>query len=345
MSNFLARALFDSNTLYYYHPFWFFGDKMRLFSIFLSVFLVPIFLFGGYSHVGNKWSPEQYVPLFPVQEHFDRGYQAFNKNLWDEALAHFMVIAYHYDETPFYPDAIYYSGICYFFKKELDVCNKQFNRYLDLPGKLKHFEKVFEFKLEVANRYAKGSKKHIFGFEKLPKWSSAKKDALELYDEIIAALPGKEVSAQALYQKADLLRSKRHFQEAIESLQTLSRRFPKHTLAAEAFLRVSEIYLEESRIESQNPDLIALAQVNLQRFLKSFPLDDRIDQARKNIIAMQEVYALSLYDTGRFYERKKKPNASLIYYADTIRKYPGTQAAAKSQERLAKLSIDPHRAV
>jgi len=287
--------------------------------------------------VSGKWSPDKYVPICSVQEHYDLGCQEFYKNNWDDALINFMVITYHYQESPFYHDAIFYSGICYYFQSEYDLANKQFDRYLSVGGKLKHFEKVFEFKLEIANYYAKGKKKHIFGWERLPKWAPAKGDALSLFDEIIAALPGKEIAAQALYNKPSLLKIKKEYRESIEALQVLSRRFPKHSLAAESYLRISEIYLDQGRLESQNPDLIALAQVNIQRFVKSFPSDDRIDQAKMNLLAMQEVYAQSLYDTGRFYERKKKHSASSIYYEDTIRKYPGTKAAAKSEERLARL--------
>lgn len=312
---------------------------MRLFPLFLSLALIPIFLFGGYSHVSGKWSPEQYAPTQSMQEHYDQGYQQLYAQEWDEALTHFMVVVYHYPESPFYSDALFYTGVCYYFKSELDLANKQFNKYLALGGKLKHFEKVFEFKLQIAGFYAQGKKKHMFGIAKLPKWAPAKSDAVELYDEIIAALPAQDLAATALYKKADLLSTRKEYRESIEALQTLARRFPKHTLAAESYLRISEIYLEQSRRESQNPDLIALAQVNIQRFGKSFPSDERVLQAHDTLIAMQEVYAQSLYDTGRFYERKKKPHASAIYYHDAILRYPETQAAAKCGERLAKLVL------
>ncbi len=312
---------------------------MRLFPYFLSIALVPILLFGGYSRVSGKWSPDTFTPTQSMQEHYDQGSQEFAENHWDEALIHFMVIAYHYPESPFYSDALFYSAVCYYQKKECDLANKQFNKYLALGGKLKHFEKVFEYKLAIANQFAEGKKKHLFGVEKLPKWASAKSDAVEVYDEIIAALPAHELAAIALYQKADLERNKKEYKESIESLQTLARRFPKHTLAAESYLRISEIYLEESRRESQNPDLLALAHVNIQKFGRTFPSDERVEQAHRTLVAMQEVYANSLYETGRFYERKKKPHASLIYYQDAILRYPETLAAARCRDRLGKISI------
>ena len=312
---------------------------MRLFPLFLSLALVPILMFGGYSHVSGKWSPERFVPTMSMQEHYDQGDQQLHANQWGDALTHFMIVLYHFPESPFASDALFYTGVCYFQLGEIDLSNKQFNKYLALGGKLKHFEKVFEYKLEIAGAYAEGKKKHMFGMHKLPKWAPAKSDAVALFDEIIAALPAQDLAAVALYRKAELLRVRREYRESIESLQTLARRFPKHTLSAESYLRISEIYLEQSRRESQNPDLIALAQVNIQRFGKSFPSDERVAQAHQTLVAMQEVYAQSLFDTGRFYERKKKPHASAIYYQDAIHRYPETKAAAKSGERLTKLVL------
>ncbi len=310
---------------------------MRLLSLFFCALLFPVTLFGAYTYTNGNWSPEKFAPKHSVQEHYDLGLQEFQKKNWDNALINFMVINYHYQKSPFYQDALFYAACSIYFEGDLEVSNKYFDRYLESGGKLKHFEKVFEYKLQIANHYAHGSKRHLFGLEKFPRWAPAKKDSIALYDEIIAALPGKEIAAQALYNKADLSRARRQYREAIDALQLLTRRFPRHSLSADSFVTISEIYVEQSRVESQNPDLIALAQVNLQRFYKSFPSDMRVDTAKSNLIMMQEVYAQSLYDTGRFYERKKKPDASTIYYVDTIRRYPGTQAAAKSQERLAKL--------
>jgi len=191
--------------------------------------------------------------------------------------------------------------------------------------------------LHIANAYQSGKKKHLFGASSMPRWISGKGDSIDLLDEIIATLPGKDIAAEALFSKAKILRKRRQYRESIECLQTLARRFPKHTLAAESYIVISDIYYEQSRVESQNPDLISLANVNIVRFGKSFPGDERVEEANHNLIQMQQVYARSLYDTGRFYERKKKPHASAIYYRDAMQKYPGTEAAQKSEERLNKI--------
>lgn len=307
---------------------------------FLLCFLLQFSLFGGYSLVGGKWSPEPFVPTLSVQDHYDKGLQALNRDNYEEAFSNFLIICYHFQESPFYPDALFYSGLCYFSKGELDLANKQFNEYLSLTGKLKHFERVFDLKFEIAESYRHGKKKHLFGNIRFPKWVPARGDSLSLYEEIIATLPGQDIAAKALFSKSKLLCKRRGYKEAIDSLKVLQRLYPKHELAAESYVKISKIFIKQSILESQNPDLIALAQLNLSRYCKAFPTDERLEIVEKNILSMKEIYATSLYETGRFYERKKKPAACVIYYQDALARYPETAAAEKSIKRLKSLGVD-----
>lgn len=292
---------------------------------------------GALVQVEGKWSDSKYAPTLTLAEHYDLGCKLLLENNWEEALRNFLIITTHFPSSPYYADSVFNSGVCYYHQAAFDLANRQFSKYLNLGGNLKHFEKVFEFKYYIAEYYSKGSKKHMFGIKQLPRVVPAKGDALVLYDEVIASLPNKEITVKSLYGKGNLLRAKKQYKESIEAFQTLTRRFPKHSLAADSFLVISEIYLEQSRIESQNPDLLALAQINLNRFQKGFPGDERIAQGETNLTKMKEAFAGSLYDTGRFYEKKKKPLASRIYYNEAIKRYPETAAAVKSRHRLAIL--------
>lgn len=293
----------------------------------------------GWVRVGENWSTQRCAPTLSVGEHYDNATTLLQEKKWSDALEHYQVIIYHFQQSPFYADSVYHVAVCYFFLGHFDLADKHFGFYLNTGGTLKHFEKVFEFKYHIAEYYREGRKKHLFGREGLPRVISGKGSAFELYNEVIASLPSREIAAKALASKADLLRSKKDFKSSIETLNVLIRRFPKHHLSAEAYITIGEIYLQQVKREAQNPDLIALAQVNMQRFHKSFPGDERSQHLEAQIFGMQEVHAASLFETGRFYERLKHPRASAIYYNDTIVRFPETESAKKSQERLKKLSI------
>lgn len=290
------------------------------------------------SYTEKEWSPDRFLPTLSVQEHYDIAHQSLNDNKWEAALYHFTVVVHHFQDSPFYADSLFYSALCHFSLEDFQMANRHFDRYLNSGGKLKHFEKTFEFKYQIAEFFREGKKKHLFGLEKMPQIISAKGDAIKIYDEIIAAIPGMELSARALFSKGELLRKKKRYEEGIEALTLIIRRFPKHSLAVDSYILISHIYLDQIRLEAQNPDLIALAQLNLQRFQKNFPSEEQIDSIVANLHQMKEVHSNSLYETGKFYERKKKPASSVIYYQDTMQKYPDTEAASKSKERISSLT-------
>jgi hypothetical protein len=52
---------------------------------------------------------------------------------------------------------------------------------------------------------------------------------------------------------------------------------------------------------------------------------------------MKEIFATALYETGQFYERKKEPKASVLYYHNAITQFPDTKVAQSCKERLAEL--------
>lgn len=309
--------------------------KVQTFFLsFFTFFLASHLAFGGIARVQGKWSDERYVPQLSVHEHYDEGCKALFEEKYDIGLYHFLVIVYHFYDTPFYADALFYSGECYFHSKEYDLADKQFSLYLGLASQTRHFEKVFEYKYFIAEAYRKGALRHLLGMSKLPKLNPSKEVALELYEEIIAALPGHEISANALYGKSKLLNKQKKYPESIESLKTLTRRFPRHPLGAKGFVMISKIYLNQSLLQSQNPDYIALAELNLEKMQQQFPGDPKIELLQNNIFCMKEIYAKSLFETGRFYERKRKPHAAAIYYTDAINHYPNTHVIEECKKRL-----------
>jgi outer membrane protein assembly factor BamD (BamD/ComL family) len=100
---------------------------------------------------------------------------------------------------------------------------------------------------------------------------------------------------------------------------------------------LAHLFLEQHRAQPQNPDLLALANINRKKFSEAFPNDSRIEKLEDALVQMKEVYAEELYSTGQLYERKKEPTASVLYYSNTILQYPNTDAARLSKERLKEL--------
>src|SRR5262249_4441591 len=160
---------------------------------------------------------------------------------------------------------------------------------------------------------------------------------VEIYDEVIAAMPSGDMAAHAMYAKGWLLWTLKDYRGSTDSFQLLIKRFPKHQLAPECYVMITHIYLDQAYYEFQNPDLLAFAQMTAKKFRQEFPRDERLEKADDNVMHIKELYAFGLYETGRFYERTCNPSASVIYYQNTISQFPDTYIAQQCRERLAIL--------
>jgi outer membrane protein assembly factor BamD (BamD/ComL family) len=127
------------------------------------------------------------------------------------------------------------------------------------------------------------------------------------------------------------------YKVSVETYQTLIRRFPKHPLACESYIGVGKVYLTQCKNEYPDPDFLDLSEINLRKFRQDFPNEPRVSIADSMLMEMKELYAKNLYETAQFYERTKKPNASMIYYSKILSKYPQTKIAQLSQKRLEVL--------
>ncbi|HEY5236643.1 MAG TPA: outer membrane protein assembly factor BamD, partial [Rhabdochlamydiaceae bacterium] len=240
----------------------------------------------------------------------------------------------NFPDSPFYQEAFYFLGLGFFHKEDYDISNQYLTTYLKRQTALQHFREAIELKFQIADRYGNGYKKHIGGIVLMPRWMPAKDEAIEIYDEVINALPNDDLAAKALFGKAKVVLGEEEYTSSIEVLQTLIRRFPKHALAPDAYVEIAKVYLLESKERYPDADFLDLAILNLKKFRQDFPSDERLEVAENVLADMQEVYARSFYEIAKFYERTKKPHASILYYAKIVKAFPNTKTAELSKKRL-----------
>lgn len=274
------------------------------------------------------------VSTLPVQDHFCLGIDAIEREDWMEASRQFGIVSKNFPTTPYGQEAFYYLGVVEYNLGEYDFANEAFSQYLKVHNNPQFFQKTIEYKYAIAERFKEGARRHLLGTKRLPKWASSTSLALKIYDEVIAAMPCHEMAVQALYSKACFLWEMKEYRESVEAFQTIIRRFPKHEMAPECYVLISEIYCDQSLVEFQNPDILAFAQINFKKFLRDFPKDERVAKVEQDVLAIKEIYAKGLYKTAQFYERKNKPDASIIYYQSAIDQFPETEIARRCKRRL-----------
>ncbi len=311
---------------------------MKLFFIFLLSFCVfgsPIQ--AAYVLKNGSLINSKEVATLSAQEHYSLALEAYRNNQWEDLIHQSTIVIQNFEDSPFYHEAIFYLGAGYFHTKDYDLANKNLSDYLKKQTSLQHFREALELKFQIAENFKDGAKKHLLGLKAMPKWIPAQEEAKRLYEEVISALPNDDLAVRSLYGKGILLIEEEEFESAIDTYQVLIRKFPKHSITPDAYVQIEKIYLTQCQVKFKDSDFLDLAEINLKKFQEDFPNDDRVFVAKKMFSDMQELYAKNFYDIGQFFERTKKPQAAVIYYAKIIKNYPNTKAAETSKKRLVVL--------
>jgi TolA-binding protein len=288
----------------------------------------------------GKFHDAKTVATMSVQKHYELGLQAFQNSQWTVAKLQFQTVVLNFPKSSYANEAYFYLGVTEFNLDELDFSNQAFSEYLQLKNNPKHFQEAIEYKFQIAEKFADGSKRRFLGNKHLPKWASGRSLAIKIYDEVVAALPSNDLAARALYSKGSLYWQLKDYRSAIDHYQLVIRRFSKHELAPESFVAISKIYIDQSEHELQNPDLLTFAEINLRKFKQEFPREERLAEVEQDLLNLKEIYAQGLFNTARFYERTDKPRASIIYYQNVIKQFPDSNAAKESKERLSRFKLN-----
>ncbi len=303
----------------------------RIITLFLTA---SIFCFSDYTLKDGKLVERKQVATKSAPEHHSTLLDFYQSKDWAKLEKEATVVIKNFSPSPFARDAVYFLGVAYFHQEDYEMSNYQLTDYLTSQSTPKYFEEAIQYKFEIAEKFRQGARAHIMGFKSMPKWIPAHSQAISIYDEVISALPHHDLAAHSLYGKALVHGKNEDWRSSIESYQTLIRRFPKHPLAIESFIGIGDVYLQQSESEFPDPDLLDLAELNLRKFRSAFPREEKVAVAETTYSKMRDEYALSLFETARFYERTKKLGAAKIYYSKIMSNYPTSYVSVKSQERL-----------
>ena len=304
-------------------------------KILLTVLLVlgSATLQAGYTVRNGKIIQSQLAPTMPLQDHYQQGLEAINSENWPEAAKQLRIVTYHAPDSSKMADAHFFLGVAECSLDEFDAANDALSAYLKSTNPT-YFKEAIEHKFYIADQLAAGKKHRLYGVRRLPKWAGGHEMAAKIYDEVIASLPSHDLAARAFYSKGLLLWKLKDYNASVETFHMLIKRFPKHELTPDSYAAISNVYVDQSGYEFQNPDILEFAKINLNRFQYAFPREERIAELEKDLLKIKETYANGLYETGQFYERIYEPRAAIIYYRKTIQQFPETQMAQRAQHRL-----------
>jgi len=295
-------------------------------------------LHGAYLFKNGRFLNKRYAATLSVEEHYKKGLEALQQKKWNDAEDQLRTVMTSFEASSLAREARYYLAVVFYEKNELDLANEEFSSYLHESNSPSHFEDVYRYKLSIAKKLASGHRRRIFGSQSMPKIMSGRSLALDVFDQVASGLPNHELAATALLGKGELLRLDEEFDAAIDTYQTVLRRFKGTAFALQAFQGMSACYIDQTARQPQNLDALVLAEINLKECAKEFPQAKEIAQLEAELLKMREQYVTALYETGLLYERMEKPRASVLYYHLALTKLPSSSVATLCQQRLKELS-------
>ena len=240
-------------------------------------------------------------------------------------------------KEPYEGDVHFYVGASSFEMNELELANEHLSLFLEKWATTKFFKKAVELKYKIARKYQSGFKKHVMGYQSLPKLESGYEDALLLYDEVIGLLPRDELAAKSMFYKAQLKIDDAKFNDSVQIFETLIQHFPQHELASKSYLMIANVRMMQCSKKSLGQNYLDLSQKNLREFEHHFKNDKRVDEARAIFIKMQNLFAQDLYNSAKYFEKKKNFRGALLFYQSILQKFPDSSYAAEINHRIDEL--------
>ena len=303
---------------------------------FLGLFLILMSI--SSTLLSNPLDPER-MSYISVHDHYSAMMKHYKNKDWKRLGYRSLDLIADFPESAFIKEAYYYLGLAYFEQQDYELSNINFSAYLKEDLTPKFFDQVIRYKFEIACKFQEGSRRHLMSSRKMPKWLKAYDIAVEIFDEVITTLPRDDLAAQSLFRKGNLLLEMKEYKTSVEAYQTLIRRFPKHELAPQCYLGISNVYLWQCKDEFPDEDRLALAEINLRKFISQFPRSPLVEQIKVKIFTIKELLAKNLFDIGEFYKRVKKAKAAAIYYETIIKRFPETSFSERSRKRLLTMDI------
>lgn len=150
--------------------------------------------------------------------------------------------------------------------------------------------------------------------------------------------PYSKFAAEAQLRIADVYFLQESFTEAALGYETFRDLYPKHPKTAYATFRIAKSYFGESPenvARDQTPTLKALE--GYQEFLRRFPDSAEATEARADAAEATRRLAQKEYEIARFYMKRRDYSSAKHRFEKLIRLYPQSSVAAEARKRLETL--------
>lgn len=197
-----------------------------------------------------------------------------------------------------------------------------------------NYTDVLQAQFQIAN-YLMTTKRGRFFF--FPGFAAPER-ALPLFEKIIQNAPSWEKASLAQFTIGTIHELNDNDEEALAAYEVLMSRYPDSEWASSASYRAADCLRRLSQDRPQDENALNSARAALIDFIRSYPNDDRVPDARARLKALNVRKEAMALERARFYDRLRgHPEAALRAYEDFLRNFPSSDSAPLVTERIAAL--------
>lgn len=286
------------------------------------------------------WTPKSKTAVNPKfaakdtpNEQFEWAMRFFKEGEFKRAADEFIRLTEQYKDSDVAPEAQYYAGRAYEELGKYYFAYENYQTTIDKYPYTKRLEEILEREYNIANIFQAKDAPKLMDLE----LSVSLDRAITIYKKIIENSAFGEYADKSLYDMAECYRRSRRYNEAIDAYDRLITDYPNSSLLAEAKYQLASATYEASLDPDYDQESTDKALDKFEKISRTTPVPAIAAEADKAIDVLRTKKAGSLLNIASFYERQKKYQSAVIYYADIVYNFPETDAAGIAKERISNL--------
>lgn len=205
------------------------------------------------------------------------------------------------------------------------------------------YEEVLQRQFAIANRFLAGKWTKLWGYVPFPLGLDK---VTGMYEKIIANGPFSEVAPKAQLNIGAAREKQKEFGQAVQAYaKAADKYFDQEKVAADARFKQGMAYYKQAREAEYDQGAAGQAIDTFTAFIALFPNDPRVEEAREIIESLRQEQARGSFAVARFYEKRHRWKAALVYFNDAVNKAPDSTYAEEAKQKIEEIKrrLEPTR--
>jgi outer membrane assembly lipoprotein YfiO len=275
---------------------------------------------------GGKWRRTK------AKDQLEVAQASFDKKQYNTALKAARRTVRTWPLSDYAPQAQYLVGRCYEEKHQDEKAFKQYQLTLEKYPKVANYEEILNREYIIANRYLAGQWFKLWGY--IPFFPSMDKTA-KMYENVIKNGPFSQVGPPSQMNVGAAREKQSDYPAAVKAYERAADRYhDDEKIAANAMYKAGLAYQKQAKTADYDQSIAGQAISTFTDFITLYPKDARSAEAQKIIASLKTEQARGSYNIARFYEKKKRWDAALIYYNEVRLRDPHSPFVPEATQRI-----------